>query len=172
MAREDLHIGDVVGVHGLQGVLKIRSYAESPEIFAPNSRIVLASSQGPGEAYTVQWVKPHKKGLLMAFVEVKNRDTAEVLVGNGLYIDKDGLPALDEDTYYWFELIGLSVFSDEDEYLGRIASVIPTGSNDVLVVKSPDKGAAGEILIPLLASVIQDVDLVEKTMRVVLPEGL
>lgn len=172
MAQEDLHIGDVVGVHGLQGVLKIRSYAESPEIFTPDSRIVLAGPPGLREAYTIQWVKPHKKGLLMAFAEVKNRDTAESLVGTCLYIDKGGLPALDEDTYYWFELIGLSVFTDENEFLGRVESVMATGSNDVLVVKDPDKGAAGEILIPLLASVIQAVDLDEKTVRVALPEGL
>jgi 16S rRNA processing protein RimM len=78
------------------------------------------------------------------------------------------LPELDEDTYYWFELIGIEVYTTEAEYLGRIASIFPTGSNDVYVVKDQKK----EILVPALESVVVGIDLEQKIMRVRLPEGL
>jgi 16S rRNA processing protein RimM len=85
-----------------------------------------------------------------------------------LFIPETELPELDEDTYYWFELIGIEVYTTEDEYLGRIESVFPTGSNDVYVVKDRQK----EILVPALDSVVIDIDLEHKRMRVDLPEGL
>ncbi len=82
---------------------------------------------------------------------------------------RECLPELEEeDTYYWVDLIGLSVFAVCGEYLGRIHSIFPTGSNDVFVVKDENR----EILVPALASVVVDVDLEGRTVRVDLPEGL
>ena len=73
----------------------------------------------------------------------------------------------------------MAVFSGNNEYLGRITDIIPTGANDVYVVNADDNGETGstdgspkEILIPALASVVLDVDIKQRTMRVKLPEGL
>ena len=108
----------------------------------------------------------------MALAEITDCDQAESLVGTSLFVQKRKLPELEDDAYYWFELIGLSVFTTEDELLGRVVSILPTGSNDVLVVKDMEKGPKHEVLIPMLASVVQLVDLEEKRIRVKLPEGL
>jgi len=75
---------------------------------------------------------------------------------------------LDEGIYYWFDLIGIKVYTTEEKYLGRIESIVETGSNDVYVVKHGEK----EVLIPALESVVLDIDLEHKRMRVDLPEGL
>jgi 16S rRNA processing protein RimM len=93
---------------------------------------------------------------------------AEALIGADMFIPETELPALDEDTYYWFELIGLEVYTTEEDYLGRITSIFETGSNDVYVVKDKKR----EVLIPALESVVIDIDLELKRMRVDLPEGL
>lgn len=108
----------------------------------------------------------------MALDGVNECSLAEALVGTLIYIDAAVLPELGEDTYYWFELIGMSVFTVENEYLGQVASIMPTGSNDVLVVMDPVKGPQYEVLIPALATVVRSVDLQEKRIRVSLPEGL
>ena len=79
---------------------------------------------------------------------------------------------MEEGTYYWFDLIGLSVFTVEGEFLGQISSIIPTGSNDVYVVKDSKRGLDYERLIPALESVIRSIDIKMKTVRVNLPEGL
>ena len=90
------------------------------------------------------------------------------MIGAELFIPQTELPELDEDTYYWFELIGIEVYTTQGDYLGRITSIFPTGSNDVYVVKDNKQ----EMLIPALESVVLDIDLDLKRMRVDLPEGL
>jgi 16S rRNA processing protein RimM len=170
--EKTLVVGEVVGVHGVRGVVKVRSHVESPGIFVSDAPVFLGGAQGEKKRYTIDWVKPHKKGLLMALDGVTDCSRAEALVGALIFMDAAILPELDKDTYYWFELIGLSVFTRDDDYLGTVASILPTGSNDVLVVKDPAKGSGHEVLIPALATVVQSVDLDEKRIRVTLPEGL
>jgi 16S rRNA processing protein RimM len=62
----------------------------------------------------------------------------------------------------------MEVYTDEGDYLGLITSIFATGSNDVYVVKDDKQ----EVLIPALESVVLDIDLELKRMRVDLPEGL
>lgn len=172
ISEETIVIGEVLGTHGVKGVLKVRSYADSTDIFKPDTEIFVEDRQGKRDAHTVLWTKPHNKAMLMALDGVEDLDLAESLVGVLLYIDKKMLPTLEDGTYYWFELIGLDVYTVESEYLGVVDSIFPTGSNDVLVVKNPRKGAKHEVLIPAMAEVIQSVSIEEKTIRVKLPEGL
>ena len=167
-----LLIGKVVGVHGLKGNIKVFSYAESVSVFKPGSQLVLKTAGGGKKPYTVNWAKPHSKTILLSLKEVEKHELAKALVGSEIFIEKASLPELEDGTYYWFDIIGLSVFTVEGEYLGRVDSVFPTGSNDVFVVKDPERGASYEKLIPALGSVIMSIDLEKKTMQVDLPEGL
>jgi len=161
-------VGKIAGVHGIRGNCKIRSYAESLSVFDPGSSILVATPDGREKVYEIKWTKPHSKVYLLAFEGVNNRDQAKALIGSELYIDKAKLPKLEDGAYYWLDLIGLDVFTTEEHYLGRLDSIIPTGSNDVYVVKDDEK----EILIPALESIVQNVDLGKKRMLVKLPEGL
>ena len=170
--EEYLPIGKIVGVHGIHGNLKILSYAESLAVFKPESRLVLKTADGREKIYTINWVKPHSKTTLLSLSGIKDRSSAEALIGAELLIEKAVLPELEEGTFYWFDLIGLSVFTVEEQYIGQIESVLPTGSNDVYVVKDPKRGPKYEKLIPALESVIRSVDLKKKIMLVDLPEGL
>jgi 16S rRNA processing protein RimM len=87
-------------------------------------------------------------------------------------IAKSQLPELEAGTYYWSDLIGLSVFSKDDVYIGCLTAILPTGSNDVYVVENTGPGGRHEILIPALQSVVLDIDLEKRVMHVDLPEGL
>ena len=165
---EALLIGEIVGLHGLRGVLKIRSYADSPALFTPGMRLQLEDSEGRRASRTVAWAKPHGKGLLMAIEGVEDREAAEALVGSRLRVSKAVLPDLEEDTYYWFELIGMPVYTIEGRYLGVLKAIVPTGSNDVYVVRHEDD----EVLIPALSSVVHTIDRNRGRMEVALPEGL
>lgn len=161
-------IGHINGVHGLHGNLKVYSYADSMELFDPGSTVLIREPSVPGKVYTVVSSKPYKKGLLLSVDGIPDISSAEKLVGSEIWIARDQLPETDDDEFYWFEIIGLSVFSREGISLGHVASIIPTGSNDVYVVEN--KGE--ELLIPALESVIVSIDLGEGTMTVDLPEGL
>ena len=161
-------IGKIVGVHGLKGTNKFKSYAESLSVFYPGQSILMRDNQNRETRVELNWVKSHTGTPLISFKGVTGRAQAEALIGAELFIPETELPELDADTYYWFELIGIEVYTTEDEYLGRIASIFPTGSNDVYVVKNQKK----EVMVPALESVVIDIDLEHNCMRVDLPEGL
>ncbi len=161
-------IGRIVGAHGTGGVCKIASYAESLTAFAPGNPLFVEAGEQDLQTLEVLWIKPHSKGALMALGGVSDRNAAEKLRGAALYVDKRRLPALESENYYWFELIGMEVFTQDDVFLGRLESILPTGSNDVYVVRLADR----ETLVPALASVVRRVDTERRRMEVVLPEGL
>ncbi|MBU4185468.1 MAG: ribosome maturation factor RimM [Proteobacteria bacterium] len=163
-----LLIAKIVGTHGIEGTFRVYSYAESLSVFKPDSSILIRDTRGYEEIHVVNWAKPHKQIILLSLKGITNISQAEPLIGSELFISESDLPKLEDETYYWFNIIGLSVFTIDDKYIGRIESIIPTGSNDVFVVKDGDK----EILIPGLESVVLSIDLNKKIMRVDLPDGL
>jgi 16S rRNA processing protein RimM len=161
-------IGEIVGAHGINGTSKLHSYCDSLGLFKPGRRVLVATANGSQSSYEIDWVKPHQKAVLLSLKGVANRNQAEALIGSSVYTDAGALPQLEVGSYYWRDLIGMNVYTDENEYIGRLESIFETGSNDVYVVKSEHQ----EILIPALESVILAVDTEHKVMRVNLPEGL
>jgi len=137
-------------------------------VFKPGDSILIRNNRGLEERYEINWVKPHTRTPLLSLKGVTDRSLAEALNGSELFIQKSDLPELEEGTFYWFDLIGIKVYTTDERYLGRIESIIPTGSNDVYTVKNGKK----EVLIPALESVVVEIDLENKRMRVDLPEGL
>ena len=103
---------------------------------------------------------------------VEDRDGAAAWVGADIAVPRDALPPAAEDEYYWVDLIGMAVYDTDEQYIGRIVDIIPTGANDVYVVKNKTKDENAEILIPAIESVVLEIDFENKTMRVELPEGL
>lgn len=165
-------IGKIVGPHGVKGNIKVYSYAESLSVFDPGSSILVINAKGSEKTYKIKWVKPHSRGILLSLKGIESRGSAETLVGSELFIEQANLPELEDGSYYWLDIIGLSVFTTDEQYLGKVESIIYTGSNDVFVVKDSNKEHDNETLIPALESVILEIDFKLKTMRVDLPEGL
>ena len=166
--KEIVLVGKIVGAHGVKGTSKISADVESLTIFKPGTALLVCSPDGRENSYEIDWVKPHSRGALLALKGVTSREQAKSLVGSELYIQRAKLPKLEDGAYYWFDLIGLKVYSSDDQYLGRLDSIIETGANDVYVVHKDDR----EILIPALKSVVRSIDIESKIMQVELPEGL
>ena len=163
-----LPIGKVVGTHGIKGYLKVSSYAESPDAFAPGAQLALRREGRPVVTFRIESARPHKQGILLALEGIGSVEAAEEWVGYDLCIEEAALPELEKGTYYWYQVIGLEVFTVDDRRLGRVKAIFPTGSNDVYVVREGKK----EILIPAIESVVVDIDPSHGVMRVDLPEGL
>ena len=97
-------------------------------------------------------------------------ETERLLLLLGWFIQipqEDALP-LPEGRYYWFELIGMEVFTEEGEQLGTIVDIVETGSNDVYVMKHGKK----EVYIPATAEVVKEIDRYGKRMVIHLMDGL
>ena len=161
-------IGKIVGAHGIKGNIKIISFAESLEIFEKGCYIALRGPDGSQKDSAVNWIKPHGRKALLSLKGISSRNQVEELMGWELYIEKDRLPKLEPGIYYWSELIGIDVVTTDGGYIGKIDSIIQTGSNDVYVVKHQEH----ETLIPALEKVVIAIDLDKKEMQVDLPEGL
>lgn len=161
-------IGKITGAHGLKGTNKLHSYAESLSVFKPGGSILIRDHLGRETVYEINGVTPHPRTPLIALKGVHSRAEAEALAGAELFIEKSELPELDEGTHYWVDLIGMAVYTTDETYLGRIESIIATGSNDVYVVHNGQT----EVLVPALESVVVEIDTERNCMRVELPEGL
>ena len=173
MARQEhLLVGKIVGSHGIKGAVKVYSYAESAEIFSAGRNIRLEDLNERVSSKKILWARPHGKVLRVSLEGVTNAEQASELKGSSLFIERKSLPDLDEGMYYWCDLIGLNVYSENEEFIGQIHTIITTGSNDVYVVKDPRENGKGETLIPALASVVRAVDIAQGVMHVTLPEGL
>ncbi|MDO9111252.1 MAG: ribosome maturation factor RimM [Desulfatirhabdiaceae bacterium] len=162
-------IGKIVGVHGIKGYVKIHCQAESFSVFASGCSVIVRDTKGRSRVAEILDAKPQGRMLLLLLKGVLDRNAAEMLPGSDLLVEKSSLPELEPDTYYWADIVGMSVVSVDGHPVGTVASIIETGSNDVYAVQTPD---AGEILIPAIASVVLEIDLNRKIMRVNLPEGL
>lgn len=171
--RKDLiQIGKIVAAHGIRGVVKVYSYAESAQCYTDQEDLLLIDPSGSEQHCTVLWAKSHKNSLRLALKGVVTRTESEALVGCTIWMPRKRLPPLEEDTYYWVDLIGMAVYGTDGEYLGRLEDIIVTGANDVYVVKTPQGYPVPEILLPAIASVVIEVDIPGKRMEVALPEGL
>jgi len=70
-------------------------------------------------------------------------------------VPEEESPPLPEDVYYYYQIIGLKVFTVDGVYIGGVSDIIETGSNDVYVVRDEEK----EYLIPAIRDVIKDIDI-------------
>lgn len=125
------------------------------------------ADRGPFQ-YEVKRARLHKGHFILELDGVTDRNTAEALVGCEVSVEKGELPVLSDDEFYHSELIGMEVVTDDGKRLGRITEIMPTGSNDVFVVK----GAYGEVLIPSIEACEIKIDRAANTLTVHLLEGL
>jgi 16S rRNA processing protein RimM len=171
-AQDLIQIGKIIGAHGIRGAVKVHSFSDSGKCYSQLDDLVIVSADGRRLDRRVEWSKPHKNGMRLGIQDIASRNQAEALVGCGIFIARTSLPPLDEDTNYWVDLIGMAVYDTDDQHIGRIVDIIHTGANDVYIVKTHQGHAADEILLPAIASVVLEVDVPGKRMRVDIPEGL
>ncbi len=161
-------MGKVVRPHGIEGALRIESYAQSEESFLNAGTVLLRSSSGETREYAVASVRPHKNILLMKLEGLNTLEEAETYRGATILIKRDCLPREGEEEYFWHELIGLEVYLSGGDYVGILKHILPTGSNDIYVVQE----GRSEVLIPAIHDVVKEIDLINNRMVISEVEGL
>jgi 16S rRNA processing protein RimM len=154
-------LGEISGVFGVKGWLKIRSYTR-PEDQILAYREILVGNVNEWLSFKVSEVSGSNKALRISLASILSRDGAEQLVGKKLAVERKSLKNVQKGEYYWLDLIGLKVFNLNGEDLGVISTLYETGANDVLEVRG-DKIS----LIPYVSDVyIKSVDLTNRKMIV------
>lgn len=165
---EYIEIGQIVNTNGLKGVVKVNPFTDDISKFE-DLKYVYIQLKNELKKVKIEQVRYNKNQVLLKLEGIDSIEEAEKYRNFYLKTEKESQEDLGEDTYYIVDLIGLEVYSDKNEYIGKIEDVFPTGSNDVYVVKD---NLGKQILIPAIADVVKKVDLKNKKMTINLIPGL
>jgi 16S rRNA processing protein RimM len=139
----------------------VYSYTQPREAIL-NYRQWFLEQDGNWRSVEIAEGKQHGKGIIARIAGVDDRDQAALLVDSEVAIERESLPAAGEDSYYWADLEGLQIVSSDGADFGRVAYLLETGSNDVLVTTGKP-----ERLIPfIMGKVVLDVDLAKGVITV------
>jgi 16S rRNA processing protein RimM len=167
--EEDLFpIGRIVKPHGVRGKVKVVYFGEDFSRFHLYRVVFIKDPRGKVKPYEILEVTRQPTRLILHLKDIQTLEEAQSLAGKEIFIQKGSLPALPEGEYYWFEILGMEVETEEGKRIGRIKEILPTGANDVYVVQ----GEKREIFLPAIERVIQSIDRIGKVMKVIWMEGL
>lgn len=156
-------MGRISGLFGVRGWVKVVSHTDPIENILEYSPWYV-QLDGQWRVVKVEAGQGHGKTVVAKIESFDDRDAAARLLNADIAITRDRMPPPGPGEYYWIDLIGLSVLNQAGHCLGAVAEVMPTGANDVLVVRAQ---SGEELLIPYVTGVyILKVDLEKKLIQV------
>ena len=154
-------VGKVVGISGIKGLIKIKSFCEKPEDIEKYTPLII---EGLSNEFDIRVVN-NKNGILkVAVLDIDNVEKAKDLVGSFLLAHKKTFPKTEPDEYYYSELIGLKVFGKSGEPFGAVIDVSDFGAGAFLEVKC-NTGRKTQ-LVPFNANFVLSVNIEEQQITV------
>jgi 16S rRNA processing protein RimM len=167
---ETLVVGRITAVFGVRGWVKVHAYTEQVETLCSYQPWLIETASGVKPIQIDDW-RRHGESLVAHIAGIDDRDIAQTWCGNDILVEKDKLPELKSDDYYWHQLEGLSVvshFEGEQVRLGTVKSLLETGANDVLVIKGDaDSIDREERLIPYVDQFVTSISMADKRIDVI-----
>ena len=150
-----LELGQIVNVKGLKGEVKVNSFTDDNTKFERIPKVFIKQKQNLTE-YEIEEVGYSKNQVILKFKNIDTVEEAEKLRNSYIVVDREIFGELPEGVYYIADLIGLDVYTENNEYLGKVDDIFNTGSNDVYVVKAEN---GMQKLLPGIDEVIKKIDL-------------
>jgi 16S rRNA processing protein RimM len=149
-----VRLGEVAGIFGVKGWVKVVSYT-NPRTNLFDYSPWLLEQAGVRRAMAVEAARDTGRNLIAKLEGIDDRDAAAELIGAGIDVRREALPACAPDEYYWTDLVGLNVVTRSGESLGTVVRLVATGANDVLVLDGE-----GHRMIPFVqGTIVLGVDL-------------
>jgi 16S rRNA processing protein RimM len=160
-------VGRIGRSYGLKGWVHVQAYTSDPKEIFQYDTWQLCWPNGKVQVYTFKEGRSHGgEGIVAHLVGSDDRDVARLLTGAEVQIAKHLLPELDDDAFYWTDLIGMQVDSKEGQHYGVVERIFDNGAHDVIAVKG-----TRERLIPLVIDdTVVDIDQVARKITVDWPE--
>ncbi len=162
-----VRIGRIGRAHGLRGEVTIDDCSLTADELLLLGRITWSGRGGEQRTLTLEGVRPGPGRLLARFRGIDDRDRARELGLGELSVDSERLPDPGPGVAYAFQLVGLTVETEQGRRLGVLESVLPTGANPVYVVQGER-----EWMVPATPEVVRRVDLARGVITIALPAGL
>ncbi len=134
--KDKVLLAKIVATKGLKGELKLKSFTEDPisivdyEVFSERNISFKILS-----AYT------HKGVVVVKIEGINSIEQAEKLIGDSLFTNRSDMPDLDEDSFYYVDLIGLDVLNLDNEKIGEVLAIHNHGAGDFLEIKKEDNSS-------------------------------
>ena len=168
-------VGLIRKAQGVRGEVVVEPLTDKPDVvFASGSRVFAGTTDGePAVAHnvkgeeqiptlTIAGSKPFKKGLIVQFEELQDRDSAELWRGRYLLARFSELPPLQDDEVYLHDLTGMQVVSAAGDEIGKVAAFYELPQGIMLDVNT----LRGAVLIPYRPEIIVRTDIETRTIVV------
>lgn len=168
MKQEYFEIGQIVNTFGIKGVVKVNSFTDDPLEFEKLKTILIEKSKKLLE-FEIEEAKFHKNQVLLKLKGINDINEAEKYKGCYIKLPREKAKKLPENTYFIADLIGLEVYTDNGELLGKVDDIYNSGSADIYVIKNE---LGKQILLPGIKDVIKEIDVDNEKIIVHLIDGL
>ncbi|KYO66789.1 ribosome maturation factor RimM [Thermovenabulum gondwanense] len=167
--KQYITVGRIISPWGVRGQVKVEPLTDDIERFK-NLKEVFYEQENCLEKLVIKEVIFLKKAfVVLKFEGVDDAKEAEKFRNKYIMVHRKDAVKLPEGRYFICDIIGLKVYTVDDEYLGEIINVIQTGANDVYVIKNKENK---EILIPAIKEVVKNIDIEKGIMFIFPMEGL
>lgn len=169
---EWFNVGRIVNTHGIRGEVRVLSTTDfEEERFVVGNKLAAFKKDDKKPTWvTIESMRRHKNFILLTFEGMHNINLVEPFKEGMLKVTKDQMSdeLLAENEYFFHDIIGCSVVSEEGETIGTVIDILQTGANDVWVVK----GAKKEHYIPYIEDIVKGIKVDEKKIVIHVMEGL
>lgn len=167
--EQQVLIGRIVRPHGLAGAVVVAPETDFGETrFRRGATVWVTPAKGQPVEVTVQASRPQGDRWIVQFEGRATVDDAESWRDATVGVEADALTPLAAGHYYLHDLVGCAVETVEGRVVGPVAVVYTGAAQAVLGITGP----AGEILVPMVADICRDVDVVARRIIIAPPEGL
>ncbi|MEA2757474.1 MAG: rRNA processing protein RimM [Methylobacteriaceae bacterium] len=144
--------------HGIRGEVRLKSYTGDPAAIGGYGPLY---DESGARRFSIDALRPIGKDLFVARVAgVGDRSAAEALNGTELFVPRDALSALEEEEFYYADLIGLRVENEDGEIFGTVVAVHNFGAGDVLEIAPPaDAANKTTAMLPFSRALVPVVDV-------------
>lgn len=146
-------VGVIAGAHGVRGAVRVKSFTDAPESVAAYGPLFDESGE---RRFDLRLVGSTKGGVIAQLSGVSDRNAAEALRGQRLYVPRQALPETDEEEFYHADLIGLRAVDETGEEIGRITAVHNFGAGDMLEIR-PRGGKS--VMVPFTKPAVPTVSI-------------
>ena len=168
MKQEYFEIGQIVNHFGIKGMVKVNPFTDDISQFEKLKSILLVKD-GKLSEVEIEETKYSKNQVLLKLKGIDTVEEAEKYRGCYLKIARSNSKKLPKDTYFIADLLGLTVYTDENILHGKVEDIYNSGANDIYVIKSED---GKQILLPGTKEVIKQIDLEQERITVHIIKGL
>lgn len=165
-----LNVGKIVNTQGLKGEVRVVSQTDFPGLRYKKGELLTLFQEGKESIQLI--IKSHRKHKnfdILSFEGHLSINDVEKYREGILKIAQEQLTDLEENEYYYHEIIGLTVIDILGKEIGKIREILSPGANDVWVVQRTKKK---DVLLPYIESVVKKIDQEKGLVLVDIPEGL